>query len=88
MVVLKIYSRGCRACIGVAPRFKKLARAYAGHARFVEMECQEDISAKLGVNSLPFFAVWKDGLLVSAEPISFNHIAKLSDRVANAVDSL
>ncbi len=89
VVVLKLHARGCRACIGVAPRFKKLARLFAGRARFVEMECKEKhaaLCAELGVNSLPFFAVWKAGRLMSAEPISFNRIGRLSERINDAVE--
>lgn len=87
VVVLKLHARACRACLGVAPRFRKLARAYAGRARFVEMEFgkQPELAAELGVDQLPFFAVWRSGSLVSAEAIGFSRISQLSERVADAV---
>lgn len=80
VLVLKLQERSCRSCIGLAPCFKR-ARVYAGRARFFEMEygAQPNLAAELGVNQLPFFAVWRAGHLVTAEPIGFSRIGCLSE---------
>lgn len=83
VVVLKLHARSCRACIGVAPRYRKMARAYAGRARFVEMEltASAGLAAEIGVHALPYFAVYKEGRLVASEALALPRISKLGEHV-------
>lgn len=89
VVVLKLYTRSCRACIGVAPRFRKIAHAFSGRARFVEMEfaAGAQLGASLGVTALPYFAVYKGGRLVTGEPLAFSRIGRLADHVDAIADA-
>lgn len=83
VVVLKCYANYCRSCKGIAPRFRKVAQAYSGQARFAEIDyaANEGFCQELGAQSLPFFAIWKDGEFLGGEAVAWDRISKLTDRL-------
>lgn len=99
VVVLKCYASYCRSCKGVEPKYRKIAAAYQDESgddrvRFVEMDyakheqfCRE----QLGVTSLPFFGIWRDGRYIGGEAMSWTSVGKKLvqniDNVVAGVDS-
>lgn len=82
VVVLKVYANYCRGCRGVEPKFRKIAAAYADSPNRVSF-CQLDFEHNeefcrdtLGAQSLPFFAIWKDGKYVSGEAMGWQSVGK------------
>ena len=63
LVVLKLYSKRCRACNMIAPMYKRLARNHADALDCFEVECQANLAARplvetLGVEALPSIVVF------------------------------
>ena len=63
LVVLKLYSKRCRACNMTAPLFRRLARRHSDAIDCLEVECQANVLARplmvpLGVTALPSVVVF------------------------------
>ena len=95
VVVIKCFASYCRGCKGVEPKFRKIAAAYE-HADAPERPsvhfCQIDYARHehfcqeaLGVQSLPFFGIWKDGRYIGGEAIGWQQVSK---RLVEKIDSL
>jgi thiol-disulfide isomerase/thioredoxin len=99
VVVVKLFAKYCRACLGVAPRYAKSARAF-GHegadVEFAEMDFaanEEFCRETLGCETLPFFALFKrepgsDGaVLVEGLTLPWNRLAVLDKKVEELLSS-
>jgi len=66
-VVVKFFADWCGSCKLFAPKFKRLSadERFKG-ILFVEVNAEQNPEARkqAGVNTLPYFAVYKDGKLV------------------------
>lgn len=99
LVVVKMFAGYCRACLGVAPRFKKTARCFleqvgGDRVTFAEMDYQENVTFcrdELGVQSLPFFAIFRKGeggspRLVEGHVLPWNKLSVLDKRVTELLE--
>lgn len=72
-VVVKFYADWCGSCRLFAPKFTKLSNKeeYAGIS-FLDVNAEENPEARklAGVSNLPFFATFKNGVLVKADNTS------------------
>lgn len=72
-VVVKYYADWCGSCRLFAPKFTKLSNKeeYAGIS-FLDVNAEENPDARkmAGVSNLPFFATFKNGVLVKADNTS------------------
>lgn len=72
-VMIKFYAGWCGSCRLIAPKYKKLAdnEAY-NDVVFLEIDAEHNPEARTlaKVNNLPFFASFKDGVLVEGFPTS------------------
>lgn len=99
VVVLKCFAKYCPGCRGVEPKFRKIAAAYerqsdqqGTNAASVAF-CQIDYARyehfckdQLGVQSLPFFGIWRDGQYVGGEPMGWKSVGKkLVDRIESVL---
>ena len=84
-VVVKYYANWCGSCKLFAPKYKRLANEerFAG-VTFLDVNAEESPEARkaAGVNSLPFFAVFKDGKLLEGAATS------LEPKVVEMIESL
>lgn len=72
-VVVKFYADWCGSCKLFAPKYKRISNdATFGDVTFVEVNAEENPEARklASVNNLPFFASFKDGVLVAGGPTS------------------
>jgi thiol-disulfide isomerase/thioredoxin len=91
VVVVKLFAGYCRACLGVAPRFAKSARAFfleGADVAFAEMDYEQNekfCKEKLGCETLPFFAIFKRGpkgaVLVDGISLPWNKLGLLDRKV-------
>lgn len=84
-VVVKYFANWCGSCKLFAPKFRRLS----GDDRFngisfLDVNAEENPEARkaAGVNSLPYFAVFKDGKLVEGAATS------LETKVVEMIESL
>jgi thioredoxin 1 len=72
-VVVKFYADWCGSCRLFAPKFTKLSNKeeYAGIS-FLDVNAEENPETRklAGVSNLPFFATFKNGVLVKADNTS------------------
>ncbi|MEN7547963.1 thioredoxin family protein [Rapidithrix thailandica] len=72
-VVVKYFANWCGSCRLFKPKFKRLSNdeRFEG-VTFLDVNAEENPEArkKAGVNNLPFFAVFKNGVLVEGVPTS------------------
>ncbi|MBK6964844.1 MAG: thioredoxin family protein [Bacteroidales bacterium] len=72
-VVIKYYADWCGSCKLFAPKFRRLSddSRFEG-VTFLDINAEQNPEARklAGVNNLPFFAVFKDGMLVQGEATS------------------
>jgi hypothetical protein len=93
-VVVKLFARSCRACLGASPRYAKSARAFREAVgpetvTFAEMDYSENVEFcqdQLGVEALPFFAIFRRGNddqpeLVEGHNLAWNRLSVLDQRV-------
>lgn len=81
----------CAGCRGAAPKYKKVAAAYADDrdVTFTKMDFvanEQFCRAALGVDNLPFFVVFKGDRISSGEAMGWRVVTKkLVDRIEAAV---
>lgn len=65
-VLVDFWAPWCGPCRAIAPAVEELASEYAGKARVVKVNVDEDpeISSQFGVSSIPALLVFKDGKVV------------------------
>lgn len=63
LVAVDFHSRGCGWCRKLAPVLDKLAGEYAGRVAFVkvDVDAQQDLAGRFGVEGLPTVIIFKDG---------------------------
>lgn len=72
-VIVKYYAGWCGSCRLITPKFNNLANNEAyQNITFVEVDAENNPNAraKAGVNNLPFFAGFKNGVLIEGFPTS------------------
>jgi thioredoxin 1 len=77
-VVVKYFANWCGSCKLFSPKFKRLSN----DERFANAEENPEARKQAGVNSLPFFAVFKGGKLVEGAATS------LEPKVVEMIESL
>ncbi len=84
-VVVKYFANWCGSCKLFAPKFRRLSGddRFNG-VSFLDVNAEENPEARkaAGVNSLPYFAVFKDGKLVEGAATS------LETKVVEMIESL
>ncbi len=67
-VLVDFYADWCGPCKMMFPVVEKLAEEFEGKAKVgkVNVDEQEELAARFGVMSIPFFAVIKDGKMVDS----------------------
>ncbi len=67
VTVVKYYADWCGSCRLIAPKFKRWAESGPEGVAFAEINAENNPVARktAGVDNLPFFAVFKNGELVS-----------------------
>lgn len=72
-VIVKYYADWCGSCKLFAPKFRRLSddNRFSG-TTFLDVNAEENDKARkmAGVDNLPFFAVFKNGELVTGSPTS------------------
>ncbi|WP_035773646.1 thioredoxin [Butyrivibrio sp. VCD2006] len=68
-VLIDFYADWCGPCRMMGPVVEELAREYDGKVKVgkVNIDEQPELAEKYGVMSIPYFALIKNGLLVSDE---------------------
>jgi thiol-disulfide isomerase/thioredoxin len=78
-VIVKYYAKWCGVCRLFSPKFKKISdKDEFSHILFLDINAEESpVARKLaGVNSLPFFAVFKNGQLVAGEATTKENVVE------------
>ncbi|MDA8930214.1 thioredoxin family protein [Bacteroidia bacterium] len=84
-VVVKYFANWCGSCKLFSPKFKRLSNDERfAEVTFLDVNAEENPEARkqAGVNSLPFFAVFKGGKLVEGAATS------LEPKVVEMIESL
>ncbi|MBQ6095747.1 MAG: thioredoxin [Lachnospiraceae bacterium] len=68
-VLVDFYADWCGPCRMMGPVVAQLAEEYDGKAKVgkVNVDDEEDLAARFGVMSIPFFAFIKDGKMVDSQ---------------------
>ena len=66
-VIVDFYAKWCRPCVAFAPTFDELSKEYDGKFYFlkVNIDMNDDLSARYDIRSLPTFKVFDVGSLKS-----------------------
>lgn len=92
VIVLKCFANYCRGCKGVDPKFKKIAAAYApsSNVEFYEIDFathEQFCRHNLGVENLPFFGIWRDGVYEGGEAMGWTTVSKkLVNKIEQALN--
>jgi len=67
-VVVDFYADWCAPCKMLAPVFQRMAEEYAGRARFVKVNVDEEASlaARFGISGIPTLILFKDGAVADS----------------------
>jgi thioredoxin 1 len=67
-VVVDFYADWCAPCKMLAPVFQKMAEDYAGQARFVKVNVDEEASLtdRFGISGIPTMIFFKDGAMADS----------------------
>lgn len=92
VLVVKLFSKKCRACVGVAPKFRKIADTYGDGVGFLEMDFEKDEQFArdvLGCRTVPFFGIFSGGQFVGGEAIGWERIStRLTESIDRAVEGV
>lgn len=84
-VLVDFWAPWCGPCLAIAPVLDALAEEYSEKIHVVKMNVEENaqVPASIGVRSLPFLAMFKDGKLVESLAGAYpkNKIAEMIDQV-------
>nr|AAP80727.1 thioredoxin [Griffithsia japonica] len=63
LLVLKVYSRGCRSCKRIERPFARVAKAYSNVVTCAQLRAEdnEQLAQTLGVRGFPTFVLYKNG---------------------------
>ncbi len=67
-VLVDFWAPWCGPCVSIGPSLEKLAEQYQGKVTIAKVNVDEnpEVSAKYGVRSIPFLAMFKDGALTNS----------------------
>ena len=67
-VLVDFWAPWCGPCVSIGPALEKLAEEYQGKVTIAKVNVDEnpEISAKYGVRSIPFLAMFKGGEITSS----------------------
>lgn len=67
-VLVDFWAPWCGPCVSIAPALEKLAEQYDGKVKIAKVNVDEnpEISAKYGVRSIPYLAMFKGGEVTSS----------------------
>ncbi len=87
-VVVDFWAEWCQPCKMLTPVLDKIAQSYAGRLKVVKCNIDEnqDVAAKYGVQSIPNLIFFKDGQVVD-QVVGFRGEADLSKKVDEFLSS-
>lgn len=67
-VLVDFWAPWCGPCVSIGPSLEKLAEQYQGKVKIAKVNVDEnpEISAKYGVRSIPYLAMFKDGEITTS----------------------
>lgn len=67
-VLVDFWAPWCGPCLSIGPSLEKLAEQYQGKVTIAKVNVDEnpDVSARYGVRSIPFLAMFKNGNLTNS----------------------
>lgn len=78
-VVVKYYAKWCGVCRLFSPKFKKISdKDEFSQILFLDVNAEENPTARklAGVNSIPFFAVFKNGQLIAGDATTKENVVE------------
>jgi thioredoxin 1 len=87
-VVVDFWAEWCQPCKMLTPVLDKIAQTYAGRLKVVKCNVDEnqDIATKYGVQSIPNLIFFKDGQIVN-QAVGYMNESQLSTKVDEVLNS-
>jgi thioredoxin 1 len=87
-VVVDFWAEWCQPCKMLTPVLDKIAQNYAGRLKVVKCNVDEnqDIATKYGVQSIPNLIFFKDGQIVN-QAVGYMNESQLSTKVDEVLNS-
>jgi thioredoxin 1 len=87
-VVVDFWAEWCQPCKMLTPVLDKIAQNYSGRLKVVKCNVDEnqDIAAKYGVQSIPNLIFFKDGQIVN-QAVGYMNESQLSAKVDEVLNS-